>query len=137
MDRSDFQRLAQVRLEEAKALRDEGKFEGAYYLAGYSVECALKACIAKRTKAEEFPPKPKTVGKYYTHNLHELLWVAELEKECNKIPVSDAFRINWATVERWNEESRYEEHSEADAVDLINAIENQSHGVFPWLQKLW
>ena len=55
MNRQDFQALARVRLEEAKALRDAGRPAGAYYLAGYTVECALKACIAKRTREHDFP----------------------------------------------------------------------------------
>jgi HEPN domain-containing protein len=65
MDRGDFQRLAELRLKEAKALCAAGMYDGAYYLAGYAVECAIKACIAKRTKAEEFPPKPKVVQDYW------------------------------------------------------------------------
>jgi HEPN domain-containing protein len=30
-------------------LLEAGLYAGAYYLAGYAVECALKACIAKKT----------------------------------------------------------------------------------------
>ena len=55
MDRKDFQELSRVRLKEATALLRLGLFDGAYYLAGYSVECALKACIAKGTQRFEFP----------------------------------------------------------------------------------
>ncbi len=137
MNRGDFQKLAEIRLEEARALRDASKFEGAYYLAGYAVECALKACIAKRTVAEEFPPKPNMVRKYYTHNLHELLVAAELSGELDKPDIDDALNVNWATVEQWSEESRYQANTEAKAAELIYAIENQPHGVLPWLQKFW
>jgi hypothetical protein len=42
VNRVDFQDLARIRLREAKALFDAGEFHGAYYLAGYSIECALK-----------------------------------------------------------------------------------------------
>lgn len=55
MNRSDIQILADIRVGEAKALLDLGHWPGAYYLAGYAVECALKACIAKLTKADDFP----------------------------------------------------------------------------------
>ena len=41
--RIEFQLLAEQRLDEAKALLDLGKWGGAYYLAGYVVELALKA----------------------------------------------------------------------------------------------
>ena len=58
MNRKDFQRLSALRLKEAKALL--GYFHGAYYLTGYAAECALKACIAKRTQKYNFPDKHRT-----------------------------------------------------------------------------
>jgi HEPN domain-containing protein len=49
MTRKDLQKLAAIRLKEAKLLLAANAPDGAYYLAGYAVECALKACIAKAT----------------------------------------------------------------------------------------
>jgi len=77
--RKDFKALANLRVEEAGVLLANGKFHGAYYLAGYAVECALKACIAKRTKRFEFPAKPEHVHRLYTHKLMELMKLADLE----------------------------------------------------------
>jgi HEPN domain-containing protein len=57
MNRADFQKLTQLRLAEAKVLLDSNRYEGAYYLMGYAVECALKSCIAKQTKEYDFPAK--------------------------------------------------------------------------------
>jgi HEPN domain len=68
-----------VRLEEANALLSLGFYDGAYYLAGYAVECALKACIAKGTLRYEFPDKKK-VESSYSHNLRDLIKVAGLRK---------------------------------------------------------
>ena len=48
VDRKDLQELSKVRLKEATALLKLGLFDGAYYLAGYAVECALKACVLSR-----------------------------------------------------------------------------------------
>jgi HEPN domain-containing protein len=70
--RNDFQRLAELRLIEARFLLDAGFSDGAYYLAGYAVECALKACIAKGTHQYDFPDK-KLVEKSYTHDVEKLL----------------------------------------------------------------
>jgi len=42
MNRADFQQLADERISEAAVLLAASKFSGAYYLAGYAVECALK-----------------------------------------------------------------------------------------------
>jgi hypothetical protein len=40
VDRKGLQELSKVRLKEATALLELGLFDGAYYLAGYAVECA-------------------------------------------------------------------------------------------------
>jgi hypothetical protein len=77
MNRIDFQQIAEIRLQESKALLAAGFPEGAYYLAGYAVECALKACIAKRTQQYDFPDK-KLVDKSYTHDVEKLLDAAGL-----------------------------------------------------------
>ncbi len=39
----DFQSFSRIRVNEAKALLHLKHYSGAYYLAGYAVECALKA----------------------------------------------------------------------------------------------
>ena len=77
--RSDFQRLAVTRLAEAKALLELGMWDGAYYLAGYAVECGLKACVAKGVKAEEFPDK-EFATKCYTRSIEALVALAELQE---------------------------------------------------------
>jgi HEPN domain-containing protein len=51
MNRADFHKLAEIRIKEARVLLDRKCYAGAYYLAGYAVECALKACIARKTQA--------------------------------------------------------------------------------------
>ena len=79
MDRSDLQALSRIRATEAKALLGLGLFDGAYYLAGYAVECALKACIAKGTRRFEFPDK-RRVDSSYTHDLELLMRLANLDE---------------------------------------------------------
>ena len=71
MNRTDLQLLADDRLADAEILLANGRFGAAYYLAGYAVECALKACIAKLTKAEDFPIKNST-STVYMHDLKKL-----------------------------------------------------------------
>ena len=46
-----FWRAASQRLEAANLLLESGIFLDAVYLAGYAVECALKALILERTPA--------------------------------------------------------------------------------------
>ena len=57
MNRADLQRLARERIADAKVLLRARRWSAAYYLSGYAVECAIKACIARLTRAEEFPDK--------------------------------------------------------------------------------
>jgi HEPN domain-containing protein len=74
VNRKDLQFLARTRLAEAKTLLGAGLPDGAYYLAGYAVECGLKACIARGTQRHEFPDK-KSVDASHTHNLRDLIKV--------------------------------------------------------------
>jgi HEPN domain-containing protein len=80
MNRKDLQRLANVRLVEAKQLLKSKNPSGAYYLAGYSIELALKLCIAKKTKRYDFP-NLNIVKSSYTHDLKNLIKLAGLEKK--------------------------------------------------------
>ena len=53
-------------------------------MAGYAVECALKACIAKRTQAHDFPPKPQFVRDLYQHDIESLANLAGLRSELRR-----------------------------------------------------
>ncbi len=134
--RKDFKSLAELRAEEARALLRSRKQMGAYYLAGYAVECALKACIAKQRKRFEFPPKRGSVDKMYSHDLKTLLALAGLEAQLEKESATDAhLKINWNTVKDWTAESRYKT-SGLNGRDLYNAVTGP-HGVLPWIRLRW
>lgn len=69
-----------MRLKEVEVLLNNRQYSGAYYLSGYVVECALKACIARQTRKFDFPDK-KTVLDSYTHDLQKLVKIAKLEHD--------------------------------------------------------
>jgi hypothetical protein len=99
MNRADFQRLSDLRLQESKALLAAGLPEGAYYLAGYSVECALKACVAKRTNQFDFPPDRKQIEDIYTHDLSRLVIAAGLSAELKNLMDGDPPSVlDWNTI---------------------------------------
>lgn len=139
LTRRVFQQLAEERLREADLLLKAGKASGASYLGGYAVECALKACIAKKASAEEFPPSPQQVKDgYYTHVLTKLLKTAELERELDEAEQArPEFNVNWAVVLHWGEESRYELVELKRARELYEAIADPNHGVLEWLRQHW
>jgi HEPN domain-containing protein len=137
MDRRDLQELSRVRLKEARALLGLGLYDGAYYLAGYAVECALKSCIAKRTQRHEFPDK-KRVDSSYSHDLRSLLKVAELSDALlERAHGDDVFARNWATVQSWSEQSRYNRNQAKSAKDLLMAVSARDHGILSWLRLYW
>jgi HEPN domain-containing protein len=138
MNRADLQKLTRLRLKEAKLLLDNKHYEGAYYLLGYAVECALKACIAKQTKRYDFPDF-KRVKDSYTHDLNALLKLSGLEPEYRKETGRNAsFEVNWSIVKDWSEQSRYlVGMSGAKAKDFRSAVASRKNGILPWLQKWW
>ena len=136
MNRSDFQQLAEVRIDEAGVLLAVGKWDGAYYLAGYAAECALKACVAKLAKADEFPPRD--VKDYYTHDLNKLVKTADLDvARDTTASAKPRFKTFWTLIAKWSEQSRYERRSQADAQALYDAIADPTDGVLQWLRGIW
>lgn len=134
MDRTSWRRLSLARQREAKLLLDAEEYAGAYYLLGYAVECALKACIVRALPPRSMPDR-KTVAAFYTHELEQLLTLAELRPALN---ADAARRVSWAKVKDWSEQARYREDVTAeDARALYDACVRPGSGVLPWLRKYW
>ena len=134
MFRKDFQDLALVRVREAEALLAAGLFDGAYYLGGLAVECALKACIAKATQQYEFPDLNRT-RRLYSHNLDDLLREAELQDLMRNTDTQ--IRLEWGKVSTWRIESRYRLGvSESDATEFVRVIA-APQGILSWLIQYW
>jgi HEPN domain-containing protein len=138
VNRNDFKIISDIRIKEAKVLINAGCYHGAYYLAGYAIECALKACIAKKTKRFEFPDKD-FANKVWVHNLSELVKAAELsidfekDKNTNKV-----FESNWVVVKDWNESFRYNLNiTDKKANDFFRACTERNNGILPWIKKRW
>jgi len=137
MNRADFQQLADVRIEEAGILLTNGKPDGAYYLAGYAVECALKACIAKLTNLHDFPDK-QFAQRCFTHNIEELIGASDLRGQRDADVAVDAdLKDNWLIVKDWTESSRYLRKTQSEAQALFDAVADPSHGVLSWIKQRW
>ena len=136
---NDLQQLAEERALDAEALLNAGRWSGAYYIAGYAVECALKACVAKQTNLHDFPDKSR-VQRTFTHNLLELLEVAglRLQLQLETTPAANpALGVNWQIVKDWSERARYEQRTEVMARSLYQAIIDPTNGVLPWIKGRW
>ena len=138
MNRGDFQKIAEERLKDAEVLLQKKRYSGAYYLCGYVLECALKACIAKQTKEHDFPPERKVIEMVYTHNLSTLVKSAGIEKIFEDSRKKDKeLEKNWSVVVGWQEISRYEKHDPKKARDIFRAITDNKHGVLQWVKQRW
>src|SRR5439155_13951182 len=102
--------MADERILDAKALIEGGRWEFAYYTAGYSVECALKSCLLARMihTAWVFEERCKAQD-CLTHDFAELIRLAGLTVELNaKLAATPTFVANWTTALGWKVSSRYE-----------------------------
>jgi HEPN domain-containing protein len=134
---ADLRSLAAVRVREAKALLDSAEWSGAYYLAGYAVECALKACISRAFGRYRIPD-PQIMKEIYTHRLETLVKIANLQSQLEFEKSNDQiFALNWTVAKDWSESSRYATWTEAEARDLNKAITQRNHGVLRWAKQHW
>src|SRR5947209_5710918 len=130
LDRTDLRNLVEVRLADARLLLDNRRYDGAYYLAGYAVECALKAVIAARTRQHEFPDLV-LARRAYTHNLRDLLDVSGLKAKMDQEFANDPeLRDNWSVIKDWDQTSRYDTgRLKQEAEGLYAAISDPTHGI--------
>lgn len=137
MNRDDLKELALIKLEDARVLLENERYDGAYYLCGYVVECGLKACIAKQTKQYDFPDR-NTVNQSWTHDLEKLVGTADLGScLAEEMKKDKQFKQNWVVVKDWSEESRYQRLGEQEARDLYSAITDKEGGVLQWIEQYW
>jgi hypothetical protein len=139
VNRAGWRQLATDRVSDADALLAAGRWAGAYYVVGYAIECALKACVLARVEnTGVIFDDPKFAAQVRTHKAEDLPRLADLEpafglaKQAN--PVLLGF---WGVVTTWSEESRYQTRGEPEARELHQAITNDPDGVLRWLQQHW
>jgi hypothetical protein len=140
VDRIQWQQYAERWLVDAKALLDAHRWSAAYYLAGYAVECGLKACVLARVAAaaEVIFEDRKFSEKCWTHSVLELVKLAGLEAARTADTAANlALGQNWLVVKDWNETTRYQTTSHQKAKKLYNAITDNSNGVMPWIRARW
>ncbi len=107
--------------------------QGAYYFGGLAIECALKACIAKKTRRHDFPKSVKLAQKVYSHDLSELLKVTELETALETaMRANPTLAAHWGVVKGWKVESRYEA-SGLNGQDMTDGAD----GVLQWIRLHW
>lgn len=125
--------LAESRADEALALLGLGHNSGAYYLAGYAIECGLKAVLT-RSLASHTLPHYKAAEKVHIHRLGELMSMTGLT------PAIAADRVvgpSWIVVQSWSEQARYRLYDVRSATDMVVAATDPTSGVLQWLKRYW
>jgi HEPN domain-containing protein len=138
MNRATFQRISEIRRKEALALLNEGHYSGSYYLVGYAVECALKACVAKQVRRYDYPDR-KLANEVFTHDLEKLMRLSGLAPELEKeMETNKPLELNWAVIKDWSEAARYDIGiTETQARDLYSACTTRGSGVLNWIRRRW
>lgn len=139
MNRAQLRQLSEDRILDAKLLLDGSRWSGAYYLAGYAVECGLKACIMVHVEAigAIFQDR-KYSEKCWTHDLEDLLALANLKPNLDADAAANAALFaNWGVAKDWKETSRYEQKTQPEAQAMYNAVADDPDGVLAWIRIRW
>ncbi len=140
VNRTEWQRLADERERDARALLTVGQWSGAYYLAGYAVECGLKSCVLVRLAAspELIFLEKRFSEKCWTHDLEDLVALADLMPvRSAAISANAIFGQYWQIVTQWSEQDRYCLKTEAQARAIGAAVLDITNGVLPWIRGRW
>jgi len=140
LNRAELQQLSAERIEDARALLAASRWPGAYYLAGYSLECALKSCVlAYIVKRSEIIFEDKNYSqKCWTHNLETLVRQAALTAERDRAANANLnLGQNWQIAKDWDEISRYRMSTQLQAEKLFAAIDDNTDGVLKWVKDFW
>jgi HEPN domain-containing protein len=118
-----FRDLAKMRLLDAEVLLKGKRYEGAVYLAGYAVECALKWAVTEREETIYLD------GALETHDLDILLKASGLDhymSEDSKIrPLFSALSDGWGPQGRYS--------GQRIAAKEASLLYNQARQVYTWV----
>ena len=135
--RAELQLVSNRKLEDAFTLFNNGGYSNAFYLAGYAIECALKACIAKQVLPETIPDK-QFVKTIYTHSFDSLIGLAGLRGELRaKQDADQIFQAQWAVASEWSPDVRYASVDKSTTHLMLIAVGDANHGVLPWIKTFW
>ena len=138
MNRIELRQLAGERARDARALLRARRWSGAYYLAGYAVECALKVCVIRYLMTTDQFPERRFSERCWTHDLAQLMELAGIKAEFDTALAADPIlSAKWRLVKDWSETARYERNTRTRAEALYHAVTDKKHGVLPWIKGRW
>ena len=139
--RKDFQKIAELRLKEAKTLYKAGLYDGTVYLCGYAVEAALKARICRHLQMKEYLDSGDMKGIFLSHDFDRLLLLSGLSNKINLANKKNAKLFqHWSILTSWTPEARYFPVGTSDkkyAKNMLYALEHKSDGFLVWIKRIW
>ena len=148
---AEIKLLAYERLSEAEILCNAGKYDGAFYLAGYSIELMLKAKVCAQLGVDNlFDEGCKFSGinevrrAVKTHDITALFIFSGLrEKFENAKNLSSVLERTNARLflasghSLWSEQIRYQSvgSQNSDNVQALIALLNHEEGLLKWIDK--
>lgn len=147
---NEIKKLAWQRFDEAVILYKNNKSDGAFYLAGYSVELMLKAKICERLgipnlfdESDQNTNQINGIGEIRktlkTHNLFTLLIFSGLKV---KFDIDKAKNIllaksNSLLFSNWNENVRYKPcgHMKPEDVNTLLHLLSDKDGILKWIEQ--
>ncbi|MEM7537084.1 MAG: HEPN domain-containing protein [Chloroflexota bacterium] len=101
-----LKRLAEERLEDAKSLVEAGRYDTAFYMAGYVIEISLKMRICLTLNWNGFPETNNEFQNYRSFRIHDLGILLTLTGMEDHI-LSTYYR-QWSSISSWEPNTRYE-----------------------------
>lgn len=147
--RSTLQKLTHQRLVDAAILLTANQPDTAFYLAGYTIECALKAAVCRTLDQDDFyqPDRNNKGGRYVqdrvfrefkTHNYSDLLVLSGLSAKFDEARLVDSqLDSAWLIVgrNRWSEQNRYELGTKTN--EVVSSFMNAVELIVLWISKHW
>jgi hypothetical protein len=149
----EIKELAYLRLSEAEILCEAKKYDGAFYLAGYSVELMLKAKVCEHFRIDNlFNKQACTIQGISdlrkvveTHDINLLLIFSGLEEKFRKAKARNPkqrntyrfFTASTGDKTDWNEQIRYlpiNSKSESDVKEFISLLRDEE-GLLKWIER--
>jgi len=131
--------ISKARLRTAEILLDNFDFDGAVYIMGYALECALKAVICKNLNLLNYPDKgSKDIENIFkTHKFDILLILSGMENDFSLKSPKKRYE-NWSELTKWTTDIRYEPvgtRTATEAKRMYNALVEKPHGVITWIKR--
>ena len=142
----ELKEIALARLKTSQILINANDWDGAGYMLGYVLECALKAVICKTLKLLDYPQytkNEKTDAYFMTHKFDQLLIASGMDYIFSSRGPADAFKYwstfteeypgDWPTM-RYDRQ-RQKQFDEIKVQKLYNVLTEKKRGILAIIEQ--